>query len=1038
MKHVVRAVGWTGWALLAAGGLLLLLNLWVIWSSQPRMFYALDTLPVQPVALVLGTSSKTSSGKPNQFFGNRMDAAAALYRGGKVSRMIVSGDNRSSRYYNEPQQMKTALQERGVPADAILIDGGGVRTLESVSRCRTVFGEDRITIVTQGFHGYRALFISQRLGMEANVLVARGAPFSLTAIRVHAREFFARAVNCLILFFPVKKVFAVVLSACCMVATLPQSHAQETVIRGKVTDAGSGDPIPFASVVLTGTSVGATTDFEGNYLIRTTHPSDSLVARYVGYKPRTKAIKKGIAQVVNFQLEEEVTRLQEVVVLAGENPAFEIMRQVVRNKPLNNKDRLRAVEMDTYTKIEVDVDNISEKFREKKIMRKVTQVLDSIDRLAGEDGKPVLPLFIAETVSKVYHRTDPLLKKELILKTKLSGVGVEDGSLVTQLIGSSFQEYNFYQNWLTILTKEFVSPLTDLWRLYYNYDLTDSLYVGDHFCYRLDFAPKTEKELAFSGTIWITKKEFALRQIHVTMGAQANINFIEKLKIQQELQPTEAGPWLPMKNRVLIDIGELSKSSAGMLAKFYTSNRNPVVNRPMPASFYDRPIVLAEDARMFYDEKYWDTLRHEPLSPGEVNVYKMIDTLKNIPIVRTYTDIVKFVLDGYMKVGKVDVGPHLGFFTWNNIEGIRLQGGFKTNYHFSKKYVFGAQVGYGFEDGRVKYDVMAKQILDRHRWTTLTVRTRYDLQRMGVDDEALADNPLFLTATRWGIFRRGFYTYDTRATWQREMFKGFSQKVGVRYWTFEPTYSFGFIENPGEVAPVTLDDHFQAAEVFVESRYARDELFLVNDNDRVSLGTRRSPTVVFRYTRGFEGILGSDFNYHKFRFSIDKRIKTGPLGVGYASLTGEYIANPVPYPLLALHLGNQSPFYSPITYNLMNFGEFISDHYVSLRYRQYLEGFLLNHMPVLKRLNWRLVATSNMIMGGMRESNRLMISRFAPDGEAAVQAGYFNSAMPYIEMGYGVENIFRFLRVDFVHRLTYLDRPDARRFGVLFTVQFQL
>jgi len=828
------------------------------------------------------------------------------------------------------------------------------------------------------------------------------------------------------------------LIGCCLLALVQSGYAQETVVRGKVTDAGSGGPVPFAIVLFAGTATGVTTDFEGNYLIRSTVPTDSLVVRYVGYKPRTKAIKKGVTQVVNFQLEEEVTSLQEVVVLAGENPAFEIMRQVIRNKQRNNKDRLSAYEFETYTKIEIDVDNISEKFRQRKIMRKVTQVLDSIDRLAGEDGKPVLPLFIAETVSKVYHRSNPSLTKEYILNTKLSGVGVEDGSLVNQLIGSSFQQYNFYQNWLTILSKEFVSPLTDLWRLYYNYDLTDSLYIGENFCYRLDFAPKSEKDLAFSGTIWITKKEFALRQIDATMGAQTNINFIEKLKIQQELQPTPSGAWLPLKNRVLIDIGELTKSSAGMLAKFYTSNRNPVVDQPKPTSFYDRAVEMAEDARMYKDEKYWDTLRHDPLTPSEVNVYKMIDTLKNIPIVRTYTDIVKLVLDGYMKVGKVELGPYLGGFTWNNIEGVRLQGGFKTNYSFSKKYIFGAQVGYGFEDERVKYDLMARKILDRHRWTTFTVRTRYDLQRMGVDDEALADNPLFLTATRWGIFRRGFYTYDTRATWQRELFKGFSQKVGVRYWTFEPTYSFGFVENPGEQPPTALESNFQAAEAFVESRYARDELFLINDNDRVSLGTRRSPTVVFRYTRGFQGVLGSDFHYDKFRLSVDKRIKTGPLGVGFASLTGEYILNPVPYPLLALHLGNQSPFYSPITYNLMNFGEFISDHYVSLRYRQYLEGFLLNRLPVLKKLNWRLVATSNMIMGGMRESNQRLISQVAPDGEVAVRAGYFNSAMPYIEMGYGVENIFRFLRIDFVHRLTYLDRPDARRFGVLFTVQFQL
>lgn len=813
--------------------------------------------------------------------------------------------------------------------------------------------------------------------------------------------------------------------------------AQETVIRGKVTDAGSGDPIPFANVFFLNSTIGATTDFEGNYLIRTQRPTDTLIASYVGYRPRHKVVKKGAVQVINFQLQEEVTNLQEVVVVAGENPAFEILRQVVRNKDRNDKRRLTAYEYDTYTKIEVDVDHISEKFRQRKIMKQVTQVLDSIDRIAGEDGRPILPLFITESVSKVYYRTDPILKKERILRTKISGVGVEDGSLVTQVIGSSFQEYNFYQNWLNILTKEFVSPISDMWRLYYEYDLTDSLYVGDHYCYRLDFFPKSPQDLAFTGTIWITKTEFALKQIDVTMGNQANINFVEKLKIQQELNPTLEGAWLPIKNRVLIDIGELSESSAGMLAKFYTSNRNFSVNQPKEPRFYERAIQIEEDARMFKEEHYWDTVRHDPLTPTEVNVYKMIDTLKNIPIIRTYTDILKTVLDGYVTVGKLDLGPYLGGLAWNNIEGFRIQGGFKTNYQFSRKYVLTAHVGYGFEDTRVKYDVSVRRILDRQHWTTFTVRVRYDLQRLGVDDENLSDNPLFLAATRWGFFRRGFYSYDTRMAWQREFFRGFSQKVGVRYWTFEPIYNFGFVQNP-EVPNSSIADQFQTAEVTFETRYARDETFLINDNERISLGTNRSPIFTFRYTRGIRGIFGSDFHYDKIRLNIDKRIKTGPLGVGYASITGEYILNPVAYPLLALHLGNQSPLYSPITYNLMNFGEFISDHYVSVRYRQYLEGFLLNRVPLLKRLNWRLLATGNLIFGGMRNSNRNLIAQFTPSGMQALQAGYFTDSVPYVELGYGVENIFRFLRVDFVHRLTYLDRPDARRFGILFTAQLQL
>ena len=92
---------------------------------------------------------------------------------------------------------------------------------------------------------------------------------------------------------------------------------------------------------------------------------------------------------MNFQLGEAATQLQEIVISAGENPAYEILRKVVRNKSKNDKRKLTAYEYDTYTKIEIDVDNITDKFRERKIIKKITQVLDSVERLAGEDGKPI-------------------------------------------------------------------------------------------------------------------------------------------------------------------------------------------------------------------------------------------------------------------------------------------------------------------------------------------------------------------------------------------------------------------------------------------------------------------------------------------------------------------------------------------------------------------------------------------------------------------------------------------------------------------------
>jgi len=815
-------------------------------------------------------------------------------------------------------------------------------------------------------------------------------------------------------------------------------EAQETIVRGKITDANSGDPIPYVNVIFQGTTVGVTSDFDGNYELKTSTPSDTIIVSYIGYKVKKKVITKGITQTVNLQIEEDITKLQEVVFLAGENPAFDVLRNVVRNKNKNDKRKLTAYEYDTYTKIEIDVDNLSDKFRERKMVKKITQVLDSIERIAGEDGKPILPLFITESVSKVYYRDNPSLKYENILRSKINGVGVEDGTTVTQLVGSSFQEYNFYQNWLNILAKDFVSPIADGWRLYYEYDLMDSLYVGDDYCYRLDFFPKSPQDLAFTGSMWITKNEFALKQIDVSIGKQANLNFIEKIKIQQELEPTVEGAWLPVKNRVLVDVSEVTGTSAGMLAKFYTSNKNFTINKPHPPSFYEIPIVMAEDARVNEEEEAWDSLRHEPLTQTEKNVYKMIDTLQNIPVVKTYTDIIKIAIGGYYDVGKVDLGPYVAMLAINDIEGVRIQPGFRTNEKFSKKWVLAGQVGYGFKDEKIKYLASVQNIMSRRRWTTLTIRARSDVSRVGIDEESAGDNFLLLASQRFGVFRRGYYFNEGRIDFKRELFKGFTQRVGFRYYTFEPTFNFAYYDTPDDVPNSSIHENFETAEFIFESRYARDELFIQSDNDRLSLGTIRWPIITIRYTKGVKGVLNSNFEYDKVRLSVYRRLRFGPLGAGYLNLTAEKVFGTLPYPLLSLHLGNQSPLYTSVTYNLMNYGEFISDQFASLQYQHHFEGFLLNKIPLMRKLKWRLVGTANVIYGSMSQANKDIIAPTTLDGEPTLEFQSFEKNRPYVELGYGVENIFKFFRVDFVHRLSYLQNPDIRTFAVLFSFQFTL
>lgn len=174
-------------------------NLWIILSTQDEIYHIVEEIPSTDVALVLGTSKRLKNGETNPYFNYRIDAAEELYKSGKVKHLIVSGDNRT-RYYNEPQYMREALLKKGIPDESITLDYAGLRTLDSVVRCKKIFGQSKFIIVTQRFHSYRAVFIAQHYDIEATAFVAENISF-LKSFSVIGREFLARPKAILDLFF---------------------------------------------------------------------------------------------------------------------------------------------------------------------------------------------------------------------------------------------------------------------------------------------------------------------------------------------------------------------------------------------------------------------------------------------------------------------------------------------------------------------------------------------------------------------------------------------------------------------------------------------------------------------------------------------------------------------------------------------------------------------------------------------------------------------------------------------------------------------
>lgn len=804
------------------------------------------------------------------------------------------------------------------------------------------------------------------------------------------------------------------------------------VIKGKVTDSETGDPIPFASVLLNGTTTGMSTDFEGNYRLETKVLSDSISANYLGYFAVSKSLLEEQEQTINFQLKPSDFELEAFVFEAGENPAFDIIRKAVSRKKDFDKRSLDAYETKNYTKIEIDIDHVSDEFSQRKSVRKVTAVLDSIKQLTNDEGKKILPVFFSEALSKFYYRNDPELRKEIVEKSKITGVGITDGSTISQITGSAFQEYNFYKNWLNIVEKEFISPIADGWKGFYDYDLLDSVLVGQDSCYVLQVYPLRGQDLTFTGTIWINKETYALKQVDLTIPQEVNLNFIERIKIQQELVPTSAGPLIPSKSRVQIKIGQVTPKTAGFLAKFYTSADSIKIGDPKPTSFFNQVVTLSPDYNIG-GEEFWSANRKDPLSQEELAVLQMVDTLKRIPVVRFFSEGLKFLGTGYLNVGKVDIGPWPGFFNYNNVEGVRLGMGGRTSLKFSDKWEIKAYGAYGFKDEEFKYATKVTRVLNRYHWTTISVSAQKEIDQVGLEIADLQDNSIFLAASRFGTLRRPYFNTNQRLEFQREFFKGFLFFSNFSLMQFDPLYNFYYLEKgTGE-----YKSEFETTEAKVGLRYGRDEIIIINDNERSSFGPSKWPIFQVSYAKGFKWLNG-DVEYSKLTFYMYQRLNLGMFGVSRYKLDAGKIFGEVPYPILKNHLGNETLFYTSAAFNTMDFNEFASDQYASLRYRHYFEGLLLNKIPLLKKLKWRAVANANVLFGSVSNTNIANAPIVDPAGNAIETFGRLDPSRPYVELGYGIENIFKFFRVDFFHRMTYLDNPDTKPFAVKISAQISL
>ncbi|RRB07169.1 DUF5686 and carboxypeptidase-like regulatory domain-containing protein [Larkinella rosea] len=804
-------------------------------------------------------------------------------------------------------------------------------------------------------------------------------------------------------------------------------------ISGRITDAGTGEGIPFANVALKGKTVGTTSDENGKYTLTSTQTGDSLLFSSLGYQTRAYPINPVASQTIDAVLASTATKLQEVKIYAkGGDPAYRIIREAIRRREQFDPDQLTAFQYESYSKVEAYVNNFANQRKKGRGPGPVGRLLSRLPAIYDSQGKPAVPVFVSETFSEYYQRANPHKTKEKILKSRASGVGISDGGVSAQLTGSSFQQYNFYRNYINLLRKDLPSPLGQAWQTIYKFRLIDTVTVSGVVCFQIDFEPKRPTDLAFSGTTWIDTTRFGLSQIDAKIDQRANINFVDEIRIEQEWEDVgdslhTAGVRLPVLTQLLIDTDEPTPNAPGALVRLYVAARNVKVNQPQEAKFYEPPLELAEN----YSEKsptFWQNIRPEGLSQDELRAFTIVDSVRNVPFMKFLGEVVNLTMVGYYPLGNIhlDAGPLLNSYAFNNVEGHRLRLGLRTNAGFSRRWILGGYVAYGTLDKQFKYGMNVDYVIRKKPYTIAGIQKTYDLERLGTSAENLGGSTLFAAYTRFGTLRRPYMQEFHNTYIKSELGKGFTQTIGLRNRTFEPLFEFAYNANGAEKK---TSNYYRTTELLFETRFAPGALMVQSDNDRFSVEGSNNPVVTFRYQLGMKNILSGDFAYHRFSMNVRHSFRMGVLGRTRYQINAGYIPSTIPYPLLYIPLGNETVFRYETSYNLMNFFEFVADRYVGVMAEHNFEGLFFNRIPAIRRLKWRFLATGSVLMGGVSKENIALIPATNEAGQAVL--GFQSlSRVPYVEVGYGIDNIFKVLRVDAIHRLSYRNNPNISTFGI--------
>lgn len=896
-----------------------------------------------------------------------------------------------------------------------------------------------------------------------------------------------------------------------LLVVFASASAQEkiTSVAGVVVDADTGEPLPFVQLYFIkptsegslNTQYGTTSDLDGNFSLSNPAGYTTVNFQMIGYKTEMYTLHQGQQRKnIKIKLKPDVYNLQDIVVTPKHrkqeyrrkgNPAVELIKNVIAHKDSLTPRTREQYTASTYHRQSFALDNFAPNFN-KGFWKEVDFIRKYIDTTGTNSA---LTLSIRENLGREFYQKKPHREKESIDKKRFFGLeSLMSTQTMEKQLQAIFKDVDINQDNMNILFNRFVSPLSSTLAVaYYQYYIMDTILVDGVSCIDLAFVPVNSESYSFTGHLYIVNDStYKIKKYAINIPPHINLNFVSDYSVAHEYKQLPDGLWVPDRTYTYCKfyLTDRKRTLLARQTKIYTDfDFDSPIAKEVYSPFYGLTdsVKPADSTSIRADFQYWDEHRPEPLSFYESSVMDLVDEFKNTPKFNALLMAVDALTSEFVATvpstrwgeSKWDFGPIYNTISWNMLEGVRLRVGGTTTANLHPQFFLSTYAAYGFGDKRPKGDLTLMYSFNKKRYHQyeplrdyLALSLNYDVQEPGQQFSVLERDNLLMSIPTSKIVMKNFqYVARGRLLYYKELPIQLTTKLNFDYEYNEAAGAMTYdritgYDTLGSISGTQRIKAYHNYEFGAELRYSPGADFPIN---RVGVETpftleQDAPVISIRHTIGYlddRYAGGQGFFYNATQLTAEKRFWFSSFGHLDARIQTGMVWNKVPFTKLYSPTTSTSIFLGKNAFNLMQPMEFIMDEYVALYATYFFKGWILNRIPGINRLKLRGVISFSGIYGGLTDKNNPYIagneglykfpdsSTFDANGEYV--SGYTSSPigkLPYMEFTAGFENILKFIRIDYVRRITYNDYmlPNGNRRkigawgrnGVKITVRFAL